>query len=146
MLPTVTSDPATLPVCKQQIASGSKLLLVILQTLMLMTIKRGTHTVGGKKVPRSIRTTGARFKKKTGGERGMNGNGTGDEQTTVLYVRIPFHFNFPVPVLSAQARLHAYYTIYMYYTYICTIQFYIRGRIIIIRHFYYRVRTCGFHS
>ena len=53
----------------------------------------------------------------TGGERGMNGNGTGDEWTTVLCVRIQFHFNFPVPVLSAQARLHAYYTIYMYYTF-----------------------------
>ena len=55
--------------------------------------------------------------KKAGGERGMNGNGTGDERTTVLYVRIPFHFNLPVPVLSAQAHLHAYYTIYMYYTF-----------------------------
>ena len=58
-----------------------------------------------------------RLFKKTGGERGINGNGTGDERTTVLYVRIPVHFNFPVPVLSLQAHLHAYYTIYMYYTF-----------------------------
>ena len=66
-----------------------------------------------KKFPPSIRNTGARLQK-TGGERGMNGNGTGDERTTVLYVRIPFHFNFPVPLLSAQARLHAYYIYNIY--------------------------------
>ena len=63
-----------------------------------------THTVGVKKSSRSIRNTGTVYQK-TGGERGMNGNGTGNELTTVLYIRIPFHFNFPVPGLSAQARL-----------------------------------------
>ena len=38
----------------------------------------------------------------------MNGNGTGDERTTVLYVRIPFHFYFPVPVFPCYPRKHAY--------------------------------------
>ena len=37
-----------------------------------------------KKVPPFNPYYGRPFKKKTGGERGMNGNGTGDEWTTVL--------------------------------------------------------------
>ena len=72
-----------------------------------------------KKVPHSILTTGASLKK-TGGERRMNGNGTGDERTTVLYVHIPFHFNFPVPVFLCYPRkrlTRIHYTIYMYYTF-----------------------------
>ena len=75
-----------------------------------------------KKFPPSIRTTGARLKK-TGGERGMNGNGMGDERSTVLYVRIPFHFNFPVPVLLLtmpcypRKRAYTHTILYMYYTF-----------------------------
>ena len=40
--PTITSDPVTLHVCKQQIVSGNKLLLVIL-IVVLITIRLGTH-------------------------------------------------------------------------------------------------------
>ena len=66
-----------------------------------------TYSRRQKKFPRSIRTTGARLKK--GGERGMNGNGTSDERTTVLHIRIPFlHFNFPVPVFPCYPRKRAY--------------------------------------
>ena len=68
-----------------------------------------------RKVPPFNPYYGCRLKK-TGGERGINGYGTGDERTTVLYVCIPFHFNFPVPVLSAQAAYT--HTI----QYICTIR------------------------
>ena len=71
-----------------------------------------------KKFPRSIHNTGAHLKK-TCGERGMNGNGTGDERSTILYVRIPFHFNFPFPVFPCYPRKRAYtHTI----LYICTIR------------------------
>ena len=47
--PTITSDPAhaTLHVCKQQIASGNKLLLVILHSnwliVVFITVIHGTH-------------------------------------------------------------------------------------------------------
>ena len=98
------------------------------------------HKVGvQKKFPSSIRATGARLKK-TDGERGMNGNGTGDERTTVLYVRIPFHFNFPVPVFPCYPRKRAYTRTILY---ICTIRLHTWQN---IRRFYYHVRTCSFHS
>ena len=72
-----------------------------------------------KKFPRSVRTMGARLKRKMGSKRGMNGNGTGDERNGP-FCTYASRFILVIPCYLRKhtvACLHAYYTIYMFYTF-----------------------------